>query len=192
MLSDVSEALQEQIVAAIETMSDDRFEQPVQIDHVVVESPAADLPSGSVASLYLYHVAIDGNLRSQPLLPDPGDPGLQWRPPLPLLLRFLFVPLLKEEDANLLVLGRVVQHFVDNPTFASPFVYRHSEAPSRLRVQVETPDPAELTQLWSALSIPFRLSVVFSIHGTAIESARSALRQPRVVEVAGGYGTKTE
>jgi len=188
VLSDVSGALHDQIVAAIETMSDDRFGQPVQPEHVVAESPAADLPSGAVASLYLYHVGIDGNLRSQPLLPDPDDPARQWLPPLPLELRFLFVPLLGEEETNLLVLGRVVQHFVDNPTFASPFVSRHS-ASSRLRVQIETPTLTEVTQLWSALSTSFRLSVVLTVHGAAIESGRSAHRRPRVVEMVGGYGT---
>lgn len=193
----ISAELRRQIVETLDATPDSDFGLAGNPDRIAAESPASELPADTVASLYLYRVEIDPNLRNQRPLPDRSNPDLFHRPPLPLRLRFLLTPIQPDENTNLLVLGRVIQHFDANPVFdsvlGSPVGDGHGGAPARLRVQFEMLSLSELTQLWSAFSTPFRLSVTLLVDIAAIESGRSPIPVRRVeemVEVTGQIGRR--
>ncbi|KGK41336.1 hypothetical protein LH51_15550 [Nitrincola sp. A-D6] len=137
--------------------------------------PSDELSSDVVAVLYLYHIEIDPHLRNRKLIPDSADPSLMIKPPLPLQLRFLFVPLSTDDDRNQLMLGRVLQHFHDTPSFrpipGSPLGTSRGGAPAQLRVRFDLTSYQDLAQLWSGLSRPFRLSAGLLVDIVTIDSA---------------------
>lgn len=186
VLHDISRALQQQIIVALTGSPDISFD--VDDTTIVLAPPSEGLTSDVVASLYLYHIAIDPHLRNQPRLTDPADPALLIRPPLPLHLRYLFVPLDDDEAANQLLLGRVLQHFHDTPTFrpapGSPLAINRGGVPEVLRVRPDLPGFEALSQLWSALSRPYRLSAGFLVDTVAVDSAAPAQSTPRVAQTA--------
>lgn len=188
----VSAELRRQIIDVLGTTPDADFGIEGDEDRIALESPGSTLAAGTVASLYLYHVEIDGHLRNQRPLPDRSADDLFRKPPLPLRLRFLFTPVGDEEATNLFLLGRVLQHFHDSPAFSTldgtAVGDSHGGASSRLKVRIDLLPMAELTQLWSAFTTPFRLSISLLVEVVAIDSARLPVRLPRTEEVAVGYG----
>lgn len=184
--------LRRQIVEILDTTPDSDFGLDGDPDRVALESPGATLASGTVASLYLYHLDIDGHLRNQSPLPSRDEPDRFRRPPLPLKLRFLFTPVNDDEETNLLVLGRVIQHFHDSPTFDAVLGRALGDsfggAPATLRVRIEMLPLADLTQLWSALSTSFRLSVTLMVDIVAIDSGRVPMQTVRIGELVAGFG----
>jgi Pvc16 N-terminal domain len=190
----VSGELRRQIVTVLDSTPDSDFGIDGNIDRIVLESPATTMPDNTVASLFLHHLEIDGHLRNQRMLPDRAESDLFRKPPLPLRLRFLFTPMGEEEETNLLLLGRVIQHFHDSPVFdtvlGTPVGNSHGGAPARLKVRIETPPLGELTNLWSAFSTPLRLSVTLAVEIVAVESGRAPVQMPRAAELIAGYGQK--
>jgi hypothetical protein len=86
----------------------------------------------------------------------------------------------------------VLQHFHDQPFVAVPGDEPRDSfggASPELRVIPETPSVEQLTQLWNALSQPFRLSVVLLVDVVAIESGLPPRLVPRVGDVQGLVGT---
>lgn len=159
---------------------------------ITLSAPGDDVDDSAVASLYLYHVDIDKHLRNQRLLPDPHADDLFHHPPLPLQLRYLFTPVGTDEETNQLLLGRVLQHFHDLPTlttFGTEMIGdSHGAAGPGLRVRPDPLSLEQLSQLWSALSTPFRVSVSLLIEVVAVDSGRPPTRRRRtetLVTVAG-------
>lgn len=192
VLHDISRALQAQIIGALATAPDVSFDAD---DTTIVLSPPSEALGAEVqAALYLYHIAVDPHLRNQQRLPDGADPSLFIRPPLPLQLRYLFVPLGAVEADNQLLLGRVLQHFHDVPTFrpapGSPLAENRGGVPDTLRVRSDFAGFEALSQLWSALSRPFRLSAGFMVDIAAVDSATAAQAMPRVAQTATATGRK--
>jgi hypothetical protein len=181
VLHDISTTLQSQIVAALNSAPDISFD--VTTDTLSLSPPSDDLEVGTVAVLYLYHVSIDPHLRNQQPIPDAGNPSLFIRPPLPLMLKYLFVPLDAEEENNQLMLGRVLQHFHDAPTIrpipGSPLATSRGGLPDHLRVRPDFAGFEALSPLWSALARPFRLSAGFMVDIVGVDSAEPATVAPR-------------
>lgn len=192
VLHDISRALQSQIIGALGSAPDVSFD--ADDTTIVLQPPSEGLGTDVQAALYLYHIAIDPHLRNQQRLPDGADPSLFIRPPLPLQLRYLFVPLGEVEADNQLLLGRVLQHFHDAPTFrpapGSPLAVNRGGVPETLRVRVEFAGFEALSQLWSALSRPFRLSAGFMVDIAALDSAAGSQAIPRVAQTATTTGRK--
>jgi hypothetical protein len=187
--------MRRRIFAALEATPDTDFGLNGSIDRIRIAPPAENLPNGTVAALFLYHIEIDKHLRNQRPLTDRNDPSLQRRPPLPLQLRFLFAPVETDETINHLLLGRVLQHFQDEPFITSiagqPLDDSFGGATAALRVKPDVLTLEQLSQLWNALSSPFRLSIAFLVDAAAVDSAEPPLRVPRVDEflTATGLGT---
>ncbi len=189
-LNDVARELQAQFVSALSGAPDIDFS--VSNTNLILGPPSDDPGPGVVASLYLYHINIDPHLRNHQSEPDVLDPTLMIPPPLFLQFRFLFVPLAKNEDHNQLMLGRILQHFHDHPTFqpvpGSPLAAHRSGAPEQIRVRYDLASHSELAALWSGFSRPYRLSAGFLVETLAIDSSRAAQKVPRVGTV---YHTRT-
>ena len=192
VLQDVSLELRRQVFSALQATPDTDFGIAGAIDRISLQLPGEDLPAGAVASLYLYHVDIDPYRRNQPRLPDRERPSEFRNPPLPLQLRYLFTPVHDTEEVNQLLLGRVLQHFDDVRTVETlsdvPVGDGYGGADPVLRI---TPDPLtleQLSQLWNAFSVPYRVSLAFLVDIVAIDSGLAPQRRERVAEVLTAVG----
>ena len=186
VLHDISRALQLQVIAALVAAPDASF--GADDSTIVLKPPSDKLGASTKAVLYLYHIAIDPHLRNQSRLPDTTDPTLFIRPPLPLHLRYLFVPVSEDEETNQLMLGRVLQHFHDEPTFrpvpGSALATNRGGVPETIRVRPDLAGLDVLSPLWSAFSRPFRLSAGFIVDVAAVDSGAAAQITPRVSQTA--------
>ena len=187
----ITEELRSQILTTLETTPDNSFGIDGNIEKISLRSPAAAQSGSPLATLYFYHVSIDGHRRNQRPLPDPGNDNLFRRPPIPLRLRYLFTPIGDEETTNQLLVGRVIQHFYDQPSFSSlrgsPLGESEGGAPLRLLVKLEMLELEQLTQIWNAFSAPMRLTLPLLIETAAIDSAQAPKMIPRSTQVAIEY-----
>jgi hypothetical protein len=79
IIHDTALEMRRRIFAALEATPDTDFGLNGSIDRIRIAGPAEDLPNGTVAALFLYHIEIDKHLRNQRPLIDRGDPSLQRR-----------------------------------------------------------------------------------------------------------------
>jgi hypothetical protein len=154
--------------------------------NIHLESPSEKPGNNVRAALYLYHVDINKGLRNQPLLPQPGQPDEQRLPPLPLQLRYLFTPVDDDEPTNHLISGRVLQYFYDNPDLSTidgaALGDSFGGGSRELRIKPELLSMEQLSQIWNAFNQSYRLSLVFVVEVVALDSARSPIRAPRVLD----------
>lgn len=187
LLQDVSTELRRQIFDALEVTPDTDFGLQGSIERITLQSPGGQIPSDAVASLYLYHIEIDPNLRNQPYLPDRAGAELFRRPPLPLQLRYLFTPVHGDEGLNQLVLGRVLQHFHDFPSFGeaagTPIGDAFGGASPEVRVKPDLLSLEQLSQMWNAFSQPYRVALSLLVEVVALDSGQPPRRRSRVGEL---------
>jgi hypothetical protein len=192
IVQDTSLELRRRIFSALQATPDTDFGLNGNIDRIRVAPPGDDLPNGTLAALFLYHIDIDGHLRNQRSLPDRDDPSLQRKPPLPLQFRFLFTPIDDDDSINHLVLGRVLQHFHDQPFITTiagqPLDDSFGGATPALRVKPDMLTVEQLSQLWNALSAPYRLSIALLVDIAAVDSSEPPRRAPRVEQLLAATG----
>ena len=196
IVQDTGLELRRRIFAALEATPDTDFGLNGNIDRIRIAPPGEDLPNGTLAALFLYHIDVDRHLRNQRPLPDRDDPSIQRKPPLPLQFRFLFTPVDDDDTVNHLVLGRVLQHFQDQPFITTiagqPLDDSFGGAAPTLRVKPDMLTVEQLSQLWNALSTPFRLSIAFLVDIAAVDSGEPPRRAPRVEELLAATGVAVE
>lgn len=183
VISETTIELRRQIFEAFESTADADFGLGSDISRITLKSPGDELSDNAIASLYLYRIDIDEHLRNQHPLPEPSADSLFRRPPVPLQLWYLFTPVDGHEETNHLLLGRLVQHFHDFPSFTmlSGDLIGDSHGGSSPEVRV-VPDMLSLeqsTQMWNAFAAPFRVSVALRVAVVAIDSALAPDRIPR-------------
>jgi len=187
VLNSIAKEIQAQIIDALNSAPDIDFS--VDDTSVILQAPASDLPTDVDAVLYLYHVDVDPHLRNRQRIPGVADPTQMVRPPLPLQLRFLFVPVTSDESKNQMMLGRALQQFHDAPTFrpmpGSALDVSRGGAPEEIRVRHDFLPVQELANLWSGLSHPMRLCAGLLVEIVTLDSAAPALEIPRVGGVFG-------
>ncbi|HEX8309320.1 MAG TPA: DUF4255 domain-containing protein [Allosphingosinicella sp.] len=193
VISDVSLELRRQIYGALVSASDINFNLAAEAQAIFIGPPDFEnMDSQAVAALYLYHVVPSKHLRNQRPLPDPVEPGRFRLAPLPVELRYLLVPLAEDETGHQ-HLGRMLQHFHDHRTFAAlsgePIGDSFGGGSKELRVSIDPLSVEQMTQLWSAFSSPFRLSVGLLVELVPIDSARPPDTIPRVDEALVLTGT---
>lgn len=196
ILQDTTLELRRQILTALDRTPDTDFNLGDSIDRLFL-GPPPDQPGESVfATLFLYHIDLDKHLRNQRLLPDRDDPDSLKRPPLPLQLRYLFTPVDEDEAQNQLVLGRVLQHFHDEPMITSvmstPLTDSFGGASPTLRVKPDMLSLEQLSQIWNALAGSYRLSISFLVEIVAVDSGEPSLAVPRVREMAPAAGLRED
>ncbi|MGV8937569.1 MAG: DUF4255 domain-containing protein [Allorhizobium sp.] len=168
------------------------FDLGAGVEKISLVSPGEKISDDTIASLYLYHLDIDKFQRNQKLLADPVSERAFRRPPLPLQLRYLFTPVGDDEPTNHLVLGRVMQHFHDNPVFSTlsgvPVGNSFGGASREIRVRPDMLSLEQLTQMWSAFSSPYRAAVSFLVEVVAIDSGQPPVEIVRSGEVIPATG----
>ena len=194
VIHDISLELRQQVFAALDSAPDMQLSLTNAAANISL-SPPNDISESSVrASLYLYHVDIDKHLRNQRLLPDSMQSDAFRLPPLPLQLRYLLTPVDDDETKNHLLLGRVIQHFHDEPIISvlggTPLGNSFGGAAPSLRVRSDLMSMEQLAQIWSAFSTPYRLSFSILVEVVAVDSAKPARKVPRVAEHVLGAGIK--
>lgn len=161
----------------------------------ILLDPPEDAPGNKVlASFYLYHIDINKNLRNQHLLSQPGQPDEQRLPPMSLQLRYLLTPLDDNESTNQLIAGRVLQYFYDYPNLSTiegeALGNSFGGGSQELRIKPELLSMEQLSQIWNAFNQPYRLCLAFLVEVVALDSVRSPMRAPRVVESDNVIGIK--
>ncbi len=196
IIHDASLELRRRIAAALEATPDTDFGLGGSSDRIRVAPPGDDLPDNTLAALFLYHIDIERHLRSPRLLPDRQDPSIQRRAPLPLQLRYLLVPVDDDDTVNQLVIGRVLQHFNDLPFISvldgEPMDDSYGAASPEMRIKPEMLSLEQLSQLWNALSTPFRLSVGLLVDVAVVDSGLAPRQIPRVNQLVPATGLATE
>jgi hypothetical protein len=194
VIHDVSLELRQQIFQALAQTPDTDF-GVTSVDRLTLMSPGEKLDNNTVASLFLYHLDIDGQLRNLSPLPDSRRDDSFHRPPLPLQLRYIFTPV-GDETTNQLLLGRVLQHFHDFPSFASlsglPVGTSRGAASPELRVKPDLLPVEQLTQLWNAFSVPYRTAISLLVDVVAVDSGLPPKQRQRVTDMLPGIGVMVE
>lgn len=192
VIHDVSLELRSQIFQALLATPGSDFNLTTEAENITLTPPSEGLADTVQASLFLYHLDIDKHLRGQRPLPDRARDDRFYQPPLPLQLRYMFTPLADTEEDNLSLLGRVMQHMHDTPVLTAlggvPLDDSRGGASAALRVRADMLTLEQLTQMWNALSRPYRLSVGFLVEVVAIDSGLPARIGRRVGEIAQGTG----
>jgi hypothetical protein len=192
VIHDVGLELRSQIFGALQATPGSDFSLTTEAENITLQPPQDGLADAVRASLFLYHIDLDKHLRGQRPLADRTRDDLYHKPPLPLQLRFVFTPLRSTEEDNLSLLGRVLQHFHDTPDITSlggmPLDDSRGGASPVLRIRSDMLSLEQLTQLWNALSRPYRLSVAFLVEVVAIDSGLPAQRARRVEQITQGVG----
>ena len=192
VIHDVGLELRSQIFGALQSAPGSDFSLTTEAENITLQPPQDGLADAVRASLFLYHIDLDKHLRGQRPLADRTRDDLYHKPPLPLQLRFIFTPLRSTEEDNLSLMGRVLQHFHDSPDITTlngtPLDDSRGGASPVLRIRSDMLSLEQLTQLWNALSRPYRLSVAFLVEVVAIDSGLPAQRARRVEQVTQGVG----
>jgi len=188
ILQDTTLELRRQVLAALDSTPDTDFNLGDNVERLFLGPPPNEPGEGVLAALFLYHIDLDPHLRNQRLLPDRNDPGSFRRPPLPLQLRYLFTPVDDDEAQNQLILGRVLQHFHDEPMvtalMSTPLTDSFGGASPALRVKPDMLSLEQLSQIWNALEGSYRLSISFLVDIVAVDSGKPSLAVPRVEQMA--------
>lgn len=196
ILNDVTIELQRQIFEALKETPNIDFGEGVTIKRITSRSPGEKLENGTLASLYLYHIDINQHARNQLPLADRTRPNNFRKPPLPLQLRYLFTPLDADEETNQMMLGRILQHFHDFPSFEAVSGQAIGDAfggaSPQLHVKPDLLSLEQLSQLWNAFSVPYRIALGFLVEVVAIDSGKSPERLERVGEFLTVTGKVTQ
>lgn len=186
ILNDITIELRRQIFEALQESPDVDFGVANTIARITLNSPGETLEASTVASLYLYHIDISEHARNQLPLPDRTRSDAFRKPPLPIQLRYLFTPVSHDETINQLLLGRVLQHFHDFPSFETVSGQAIGDAfgggSPQLRVKPDLLTLEQLSQLWNAFSSPYRVALGFLIEVVAVDSGQPPARRERVSE----------
>ncbi len=196
ILNEVTIELRRQIFEALQETPNINFGGGGTLDRITSNSPSEKLETGTVASLYLYHIDINQHARNQLPLADRSRPNNFRKPPLPLQLRYLFTPLDDDEGVNQMLLGRVLQHFHDFPSFETVSGQAIGDAfggaSSQLHVKPDLLSLEQLSQLWNAFSAPYRIALGFLVEVVAIDSGKPPERLERVGEFLAVTGKVTQ
>ena len=191
IIQDISRELRRRIHQALADTPDTDFGLSTPEQDISLSPPAPPSNTPPLLSVYLYHIEPDANLRNQPKLSS-GPNALRF-PPLALQLHYMITALNEDEDRNHLVLGRVLQHFHDEPFLGqignAPLGDSFGGASPEVRVTLENLTLEELSRVWTALQSGYQLSVAYRVQVVAVDSALPEVDARRVQEIDTAVGT---
>jgi hypothetical protein len=194
IISNVTLELRRQIFEALQATPDADFQVNDMIQDIIFDPPPDAAGGPPVLSIFLYHIEPDGHLRNQPHL-TPGPNGLRY-PPLALQLYYLITPLDTAQERNQLLLGRILQHFHDNPMLTAidgtPLDNSFGGNSPEMRIILETLTLEELSRVWYALSSTYQLSVAYKVRVVTVDSLQPESAAHRVTELHAIVGHKGE
>lgn len=134
-------------------------------DGISLKNPTEVIRSGKgQMSLWLYNLTQNEFLRNDTSHRSENKEF----PALPLNLHYLLTPLTTNGEADLMMIGKTMQVFYENPA-----VILNSSADSIheiLRIQMQRLTVDEQSRIWEALSEPYRLSICYQIQVARIDA----------------------
>lgn len=182
VIREASRALRDVIWQAIDA---DNQTRPIVLraENIVFANPTETAQrQDKRLSVWLYQVTENEFLKNQPPVRI-GDNG-QLHTPLALNLYYLVTPFARDDEADQLVLGRVLQAMHDNTVVVLKL--NASNVYEELRFTLCRLTLEELTRIWEALREPYRLSVCYQVRVTHIESLKPG-GAARVMERAADF-----
>lgn len=147
-------------------------------------------------AVWLYRVQRDEHTLNLP--PRRLAPDRRSTQPLPLRLHYLVVPLVARAQRPLAteleqhVLGKVLQVFHDRPNLRGPLLHDDlAGTPLELMVRLEPLSLEEITRVWDALDLSYRLCVSYEVSVVPIDSALAIESVSPVQVVLPEYGIAT-
>jgi hypothetical protein len=158
-------------------------------DRISLESPAQLESDNSVRlSMYLYRILEDPYMKNR--YPISGTGGKQQKTPLTLDLYYLLTPLVGTPREQQIVLGKAMQTLYDLPVLESQdFQGPPANTGEQVRLVLNPVSLEELTRVWQALEIPYRLSVCYIARVAIVDSQLEQFYQPVVAKQI-RYGIK--
>ncbi|MCA9938277.1 MAG: DUF4255 domain-containing protein [Anaerolineales bacterium] len=192
ILHDATLELRRRIHAALSAAADADLNLSTPESDITLSPPSTNMPGSPLLSLYLYHVEASNDLRNQPRLAA-GDTGLRF-PPEALHVHYLITPLDDDERLNQLMLGRVIQFFHDEPFLDSlngaPLDDSFGGNSNQLRLSLEKLSLEQLSQVWSALDVGYRVSLSYLLRVVTIDTAQAVSAAHRVIDAHMAVGLK--
>jgi hypothetical protein len=157
-------------------------------DRISLESPAELENNNSVRlSMYLYRILENPYMKNR--FPVEGTGGKQRKTPLTLDLYYLLTPLVGTPREQQIVLGKTMQILYDRPILEGADLSGTLGASGEeISVILNPVSLEELTRVWQALEIPYRLSVCYIARVVIVDSTQQQFVQP-VVYTRMTFGT---
>jgi uncharacterized protein DUF4255 len=152
------------------------------VDRISLESPA-DLENNNAVrlSMYLYRIVENPYLKNR--FPLEGRGGAQKKPPLTLDLYYLLTPLVGTPREQQIVLGKAMQTLYDRAILEGPDLEGAlGQSGEEIRVVLNSVSLEELTRVWQALEIPYRLSVCYIARVAIVDSEQERFVSPVIYQ----------
>jgi hypothetical protein len=157
-------------------------------DRISLESPADLENNNSVRmSMYLYRILENPYMKNR--FPVEGTGGKQRKAPLTLDLYYLLTPMVGTPREQQIVLGKTMQILYDRAILEGPDLSGAlGMSGDEVRLVLNPVSLEELTRVWQALEIPYRLSVCYIARVMIVDSEQQQFGQP-IVSSKITYGT---
>lgn len=140
----------------------------------------------ALLSVYLYRVVENPFVKNQ--FPLPGSGGMFRRPPLALDLNYMITPLLKDPGDRQIVLGKVMSVLYDRAILeGSDLISPFDSAGEAVRMTLNPVPLEEITKVWQAMELDYKLSACYIARVTFIDSD-AVTNTTRVVDKTNRYG----
>lgn len=133
-------------------------------------------------NLFLYRIAENPYLRNQDFTVAAGVPNQLVPAPLSLNLLYLLTPYAPNDQVNgnaaaHEILGEAMRVFYENPVVPAAHLDPGlAEAREHLQIAMHTPDPEEMSRIWTTFAKPFRVSVLYQISTVQLDQLPAAQR----------------
>ena len=166
---------------------------PTDPPDISLKSPSEVASDGDAGkrqlSLFLFRVVEDGDLANEPI--ERADSAREKHPPLNLRLHYLLTPYSKDRADEHRIFGRALQILHDHGSLDESHTSSErgnfSKESDDLRLVFRPLDIEASTQVWNALSIPYRLSACYEVGPISVDSERFRTVS-RVVETVARHG----
>ena len=139
-------------------------------------------------SIYLYRIVEDGNSKNQWPIQINGARLL--KAPLTLELLYLVTPLVGSTREQQILLGKVMQVLYDRAILESAdLIGSLARAGEEIRVILNPVGLEELTRVWQAMEMSYRLSIAYLVRVAIVDSRREEFIPP-VISKQGQYGSR--
>ena len=141
----------------------------VAVDFLDVEAP----PTTKTLTIFLFEVGEDPSARNHARVRETEPPNMKIRkPPMALLLRYLFTAWGGEQLTRQKILGRTMQVLYDKPILSGldlQGVLKNTD--DALKVTLAPLNLEERTRVWQAVQKPYHLSISYEVRVVNLDSA---------------------
>lgn len=173
VIADVSATLQTLLTNALSTLAGPPLAQIHDLQGNIPTNPAQ-------LTIFLFEAAEDPSARNRPRLRSSAPPDLSVRkPPLALLLRYLFTPWSGDRITDHRILGRAMQALYDNAIISGTGLQGGLAGTDQALKITQAPlSLEERTRVWHAVQRPYRLSASYEVRVVNLDSEREDLIHP--------------